>query len=68
MSKTEAPGVIPEWAKAFHDLSTSERMELALAIGVSERTVQNWAKGRSKPNRATAEAIRRAFRRMGGRA
>ena len=68
MTKHTEPGVIPEWAQQFHDLSTVERMQLALAIGVTERTIQNWAKGRSKPNRATAEAIRRAFRRMGGKA
>lgn len=66
MSKTEAPGVIPEWAKQFSDLSGEERGRLALEIGVTERTVRNWAQGRSKPCRAIADAIRRAFRRMGG--
>lgn len=59
---------IPPWAKQFADLSGEERMRLALAIGVNERTLRNWAQGKSRPNRATAQAIAKAFKRMGGRA
>lgn len=68
MSKDKAPGVIPEWKEQFAAMSPAEQAEIAVRIKVSPRTVWNWANGKSTPTRASAEAIKRAFKRMGGRA
>jgi len=68
MSKTKAPGVIPEWSEAFHDLTPAEKVQLAKRIGVTLRTVQNWAAGTCGPSRMAAKKIPAAFKRMVGRA
>lgn len=68
MSKTKAPGVTPEWSEAFHNLKPAEKVDLARYIGVTLRTVQNWAAGTCVPSRMAAKKIPAAFKRMGGRA
>lgn len=80
MSKPKAPGDIPEWAIDYTAMSLSVRMEIAIAVGVSERTASNWAKGIGAPNKASKEALLKALyrprkptvlrvvKRMGGRA
>ena len=64
----EDPIEIPAWADAFIGMTELDKSKIAGYIGVSIRTIYNWASGKTVPKRATADAIRRAFRRMGGRA
>lgn len=68
MSKIKAPGGTPEWSEAFHNLKPAEKVDLARYIGVTLRTVQNWAAGTCGPSRMAAKKIPAAFKRMGGRA
>ena len=68
MSKTKAPGDIPEWAGAFQALTEKEKASLAAHVGRSIRTLYNWASGANRPSKQSAQQIGRAFKRMGGRA
>ena len=65
MDNTTAPGVIPEWAPFFQRMSPNERLRAAIAIGVTPRTIDNWATGRTLPTRNHAEAIRKAAKKWG---
>jgi DNA-binding XRE family transcriptional regulator len=59
---------IPEWVDAYNALTPAEKVQLAKRIGVTLRTVQNWAAGTCSPSRMAAKKIPAAFKRMGGRA
>lgn len=49
MQNTTEPGDTPEWKKKLKGLSSTNRQMLAIALGVSDRTLQNWANGKTAP-------------------
>lgn len=65
MTKQEAPGGIPEWQQILQGMDMIQRARLALALGYSPATVNNWASGRNVPRPVTIKAIER---RMGRKA
>lgn len=52
MQNAEGPGQIPEWKEKLSLMTPHARTLLAVALGVTERTVFNWAKGVSEPTEA----------------
>ena len=63
MRPKKGPGVIPDWGEEFLALSTADRYKIAQAMGVTERTAHNWAKGRNVPTKSHAADIVRRMRR-----
>ena len=59
MRPKKAPDVTPEWGAEFLALSTADRFKISQALGVTERTVFNWAKGKTIPSKASADAVKR---------
>lgn len=63
MQNASAPGDIPEWKAKLSSLTRSERYEMAIRLGVTERTVSNWTNGITNPNAVTIAAILRKGKR-----
>lgn len=66
MQNAEGPGDIPEWKTKLLALTPHARTLLAVALGVTERTVWNWAKGASEPTEAMVARINRRMQKKGG--
>lgn len=62
MRPKKAPDVTPEWGAEFLALSTTERCKIARALGVTERTAYNWAKGKTVPSKVSADAVVRRMK------
>ena len=57
MQNAEGPGDTPEWKAKLIAMTPHARTLLAVALGVTERTVFNWAKGASEPTEAMVARI-----------
>jgi DNA-binding XRE family transcriptional regulator len=57
MTNETAP--IPQWQAKLRTLLTVDRMALGLKMGVTERTIYNWAHGKSAPSKATVAYLAR---------
>ena len=57
MEKQKAPDVTPEWKTRILSMSPYQKTVFGLALGVTQRTVSNWADGKSKPSDATERRI-----------
>jgi transcriptional regulator with XRE-family HTH domain len=65
MSKPKEPGDIPAWQKSLQSLNMIDRAKLALALGYSPASVNNWAQGRNVPR---PDTLKRIERRLGVKA
>lgn len=65
MQKAEGPGDIPEWKFRLASLSPFARIRFAFALGVTDRTVKNWIDGKTEPNEATAQRIKKQLKKAG---
>jgi len=63
MQNTAGPGDIPEWKVLVVALSPAQRVAFAESIGVTERTVKNWADGKTMPNERVVQRIVKTQRR-----
>jgi len=63
MQNTAGPGDTPEWKVLAAALSPAQRVSFAESIGVTERTVKNWADGKTTPNERVVQRIAKMQRR-----
>ena len=65
MEHQDGPGVIPDWRQYLSSLNIHERTRLALSVGYSVQSINNWAQGRSTPKPPTLKEIERIAKRKG---
>lgn len=49
MQKNTSPTLIPAWQAKLQRSLTVDRMAVATALGVTERTIYNWSIGKGSP-------------------
>lgn len=57
MQKAGGPGDIPEWKDHIESLTPFQRALFAQKLGITDRTVFNWANGVTSPTEAMVERI-----------
>jgi hypothetical protein len=57
MEKQKAPDVTPEWKTTLIAMLPYKRVLLAVSLGVTERSIFNWAKGISHPSPMMVQRI-----------
>lgn len=67
MQNDAGPGDIPEWKAKLSDLTPAKRVKFAESLGVTDRTVKNWADGKARPNDRTIKRVLKALRHADGK-
>lgn len=63
MQKAKGPGDIPEWKGYLENLTPFRRGLFAQKLGITDRTVFNWANGVTTPSEAMRERIAKIIKR-----